>query len=112
VIAVGGGEVGELVAAAEHHAAHLRARVLEGEIPVAGGGTGEVGDLALHPQQRQLRLQRAARHAVEFAHGEHRQAGGVLVFVGPVHGGQDNGFAPAWFMHSLRTFTKKSAKPY
>ena len=41
--------VHEHIALAEHAAAHLRGGVLEGEIPVAGAGPGEIGDLRLQP---------------------------------------------------------------
>jgi len=59
VVAVGRGEIGKLVAAAKHHAAHLGIRILQGKIPMARRGASEVGYLAFHPQQRQLRFQRA-----------------------------------------------------
>jgi hypothetical protein len=53
MVAIGRHEVGVLVSSAEHHAAHLGARVLEGKVPVAGRGGGEIGNFAFHPQQGQ-----------------------------------------------------------
>ncbi|MCY1296775.1 hypothetical protein D9M70_461840 [compost metagenome] len=56
-----------LVAAAEHHAADLRPRILEREIPVAAGRAGEVGDFPAHPGQREAALQQSGDGVVQFA---------------------------------------------
>ena len=54
----------------EHRAAHLRARVLEGEIQVPGRRPRHVAQLALHGHQRKAVLQQAARQGVELGGGE------------------------------------------
>jgi hypothetical protein len=58
-------EACQAIALAEHGAAHLRVAVLEGKIPVAGGRAGQVGDLPLHPQRTEARLEQPAHLAVE-----------------------------------------------
>ena len=45
-----------LRATAEHHGAHLGAIVFQGEVPVAGSGAREVGNLAGDPRQEARRL--------------------------------------------------------
>ena len=45
-----GFETHQHIAVAEHAAAHLGLVIFKGEVPVAGGGNGDVGKLALYPQ--------------------------------------------------------------
>ncbi|MCW0466403.1 hypothetical protein NB705_003476 [Xanthomonas sacchari] len=54
----------------EHRAAHLRARILQGEIEVAGRGAGDVAQFAFHPGQREGALQQVAGQRVELAGAE------------------------------------------
>ena len=78
VVAVGRGETQALVAVAEHGAAHLRAAVLQREVPVAGGGHREVAHLPLDPDEVKMALQQHPRLAIELADGE---AGGRALCV-------------------------------
>ncbi|MPN59509.1 hypothetical protein SDC9_207230 [bioreactor metagenome] len=50
----------ELRPVAPDHATHLGIAVLEREIDVAGGGAGQVGNFAAHPEQRKGGLQTIA----------------------------------------------------
>ena len=60
-------ELQPLALGLEHGATHLRTRVLEGEVQVAGAGSGDVAQFALHPYQRKGALQQVARQGVELA---------------------------------------------
>ena len=68
--AAGGFQAHALVAVAEHRTAHLRRAVLEGEVPVAGGGRGEIADLALHPDEVEMAFEQAPDLAVELGDGK------------------------------------------
>ncbi|MNF70388.1 hypothetical protein D3C76_675350 [compost metagenome] len=54
----------------EQGTTHLGAAVLEGEIHVAGGGAGEVGNLAFDPDAAEHVFEQHPRTAVELADGE------------------------------------------
>ena len=58
------------VRGAEGHALHLGVALLEGEIVVAAGGQLQAGDLARHPDVRELRVERRADGGVQLADGE------------------------------------------
>ena len=58
------------VAVAEHRAAHLGAVVFQREIPVAGGGLGEVGDLGGEPNLPHFHFQQLANRLIEAAYGK------------------------------------------
>ena len=68
-LAVARGEAYPAVLAAKHGAAQLRVAVLEGEVPVAGGGLGEVRQLTLDPDHPEPPLQQHARLAVQARNG-------------------------------------------
>jgi len=59
-------------AAAEHHAVHLRAVVLEGEVAMPRWRAREVGELAAHPGERKAPLERVAHAAQQLRYGEDR----------------------------------------
>ena len=65
LVAIARHPVQQLVAAAEHHAAHLCLVVLEDEVPVPARRAGEVGDLAAHPHKRKAALQQSCNGAVQ-----------------------------------------------
>ena len=65
LVAIARRPVQQLVAAAEHHAAHLRLVVLEYEVPVSARRAGEVGDLAAHPHERKAAFQQSRNRAVQ-----------------------------------------------
>jgi hypothetical protein len=65
LIAVARHEVGQLVAAAEHRATDLRPLVLQREVPVAAGGSGEIGDLAADPHQPETAREQSSNGAVQ-----------------------------------------------
>ncbi len=69
-VAVGGRELHPLVARAEHGAAHLGIAILEGEVPVSGGGHDEIADFALHPDKVKVTLQQGLGLPVELADRE------------------------------------------
>ena len=50
---------------APHGAAHLRGAVLQREIPMAGGGGGEIRKFPFQPQQRQAGFQQQAHFFIE-----------------------------------------------
>ena len=66
-------EINILALVAEHGATHLGLAVLEGEVPVAGGGAREVGDFATDPQEGKGLFQHCFGMAVEFADRENRR---------------------------------------
>ena len=61
----------QAVAVDEHRAAHLRGVVLQGEVPVAGAGPGEVGNLAANPDEVEALLKQPPGALVEVADGEY-----------------------------------------
>jgi hypothetical protein len=61
-------ELGLGVARAEHRTAQLRITVLQREIPVARGGTGEVGHLTLDPHAPDTRLEQSPHLAIQARH--------------------------------------------
>ena len=67
-----------LVAPAEHGAADLGIAVLEGEIPVAGGGADEVADFALYPDEVEVALQQVFCLAIELADGQGDRLGVIV----------------------------------
>jgi len=69
--AVSGPQARSHVAVAEHGAAHLRAFVLQGEIPVPRSGQCQIRDLALHQHVGKVPFQQGLRHAVEAGDREH-----------------------------------------
>ena len=68
-LAIARGEANAAVLAAKHGGAQLRVAVLEGEVPVAGGGLGEVRQLALDPDHPEPPLQQHPRLAVQARNG-------------------------------------------
>jgi hypothetical protein len=67
------GEVDVLRAQAEQHAAHLRLRILQIEVAMAGAGPAEVADLAGDPGEAELALEEQA--CLRHQH-RHRDDGG------------------------------------
>jgi len=82
--AVGGPEAQPAAPGLEHRAAHLRGAVLQGEVQVPRGRPRDVGQLALHPHQRQRVLQQPTHQPVERAGGEDVARGRVVA--GRLHG--------------------------
>ncbi len=58
-------EAQQLITHLEHGAAHLRLLVFEREIQMPGAGPGQIGQLAFHPDQREMALQDGARLLIE-----------------------------------------------
>jgi len=69
----------------EHHGAYLGAVILEGEVPVAGGGAREVGNLAGDPGQGKRAFEQARDGLVQGADGQHGRGGKAAVSRGVVH---------------------------
>jgi hypothetical protein len=63
----------------------LGAVILQGEIPVAGGGAREVGNLAGDPGQGERALEQARDGLVQGADGQHGRGGKAAVSRGVGH---------------------------
>ena len=64
-------KAGPHVAVAKHRAAHLRAFVLQGEIPVSRSWQRQIRDLTFHQHIGEMPFQQGLRHAVEAGDREH-----------------------------------------
>ena len=71
-IAVAGVKAQALVAVAEHGATDLGTAILQGEIPVPGGGRNEIADLTRDPDKIEMALQQCPGLPVELAHSKRR----------------------------------------
>lgn len=59
-----------LIKAPEHGTPYLGPLVLEGEVPVTGGRTGQAGQFAFHPGLHEAALQQVPGLTVQFGNGQ------------------------------------------
>ena len=99
VLAVCQAPAEQLGAVPEHHAADLRASVLEREVDVPGGGERQVGDFSGDPAQRERGFEPFSRQSIEHGYGDDRR---LKKRFGSLNSGHARILHACQLMHTLR----------